>query len=68
MGKFIAKEKLSKKARKELDNQRRVLWEVPPTTKVIESKKLYNRKRKQHLNQDDFSAASSFAGVIESAA
>lgn len=67
MGKFIANEKLSKKARKELDSQRRVLWEVPPTTKVIESKKLYNRKRKQHLNRDDFSAAF-FIGVIESAA
>lgn len=58
MGKFVAREKLGKKARRELDSQRRVLWEVPPVTKVVESKKLYNRKKKQHLNRDDFSAAS----------
>lgn len=50
---LIPKEKLSKKARKELDSQRRTLWQVQPVTKKIESKKLYNRKKARRLNQDD---------------
>lgn len=58
MGKFIAREKLSKKARRELDSQRRTLWEVSPVTKKVESKKRYSRKKKQYLNRDDFGAAS----------
>lgn len=54
MAKFISKEKLSKKARKELDRQRRVLWQYSPVTKTIESKKLYNRKKKSHARYDDY--------------
>lgn len=53
MSRFIAREKLSKKARRELDSQRRTLWDVPPVTKKIESKKLYNRKKSAHTRGDD---------------
>ncbi len=56
MAKFVSREKLSKKARKELDNQKRTTWTFSPVTKKVESKKLYNRKRAQHLNRDDYSA------------
>ncbi len=56
MAKFISREKLSKKARKELDNQSRTTWAFSPVTKKVESKKLYNRKRAQRLNRDDSSA------------
>ncbi|MBO4367540.1 MAG: hypothetical protein J5859_02400 [Clostridia bacterium] len=45
MAPFIPKEKLSKKERKKLDRERRCVWAVPPVTRVVESKKLYNRKR-----------------------
>ena len=44
MKKFIPKEKLSKKARKELDRQRRFTWSFSPATRKVESKKRYNRK------------------------
>ena len=44
--KFVPKGKLSKKARKELDRQKRVTWVFSPVTKKVESKKLYSRKRK----------------------
>ena len=44
--KFVPKGKLSKKARKELDRQKRVTWAFSPVTKKVESKKLYSRKRK----------------------
>lgn len=54
MAKFVSKEKLSKKARKELDRQRRILWQYSPVTKKIESKKLYDRKKKSHARYDDY--------------
>ena len=45
MTRFIPREKLGKKARKALDAQKRTLWQTPPVTKRVESKKLYNRKK-----------------------
>lgn len=54
MAKFVSREKLSKKARKELDNQKRTVWAFSPTTKKVESKKLYNRKKNAHAWKDDF--------------
>ncbi len=50
---FIPEAKLSKKARKELAKQKRRLWEADPRMKVIESKKLYSRKRNAHDRYDD---------------
>lgn len=46
MRKFIPLEKMSKTARKELNRRRRVLWTHSPVTKVAESKKVYNRKKR----------------------
>ena len=54
MAKFISREKLSKKARKELDNQKRTTWAFSPATTKIESKKLYNRKKSAHAWKNDF--------------
>lgn len=54
MKKFIPKEKLSKKARKQLDSEQRTTWSFPPVTKKVESKKLYSRKRKAHDRYDDY--------------
>ena len=53
MARFVPKEKLSKKARRKLNLQRRVTWEFSPVTKTVESKKLYNRKKKAHDRYDD---------------
>ena len=54
MAKFISREKLSKKARKELDNQKRAVWAFSPTTRKVDSKKLYSRKKSAHAWKDDF--------------
>ncbi len=54
MSKFIPREKMGKKARKELDRQRRTLWQFSPVTKKMESKKRYNRKKKSHDRYDDY--------------
>lgn len=54
MAKFISRKKLSKKARKELDSQKRATWAFSPATKKVESKKLYNRKKSAHAWKHDF--------------
>ena len=54
MKKFIPKEKLGKKARKQLDSERRAAWAFSPVTKKVESKKLYDRKRKALDRCDDY--------------
>ena len=43
MTQFIPRPKLSKKARKELDAQKRTTWAFSPVTKKVESKKIYNQ-------------------------
>ena len=53
MAKFIPKGKLSKKAQKELNRQRRVTWDFSPVTKTVDSRKIYSRKKKAQ-NRDDY--------------
>jgi hypothetical protein len=53
MARFIPKSKLSKKAQKELNRQRRVTWDFSPVTKTVDSRKIYSRKRKTR-NRDDY--------------
>ena len=54
MKKFTPKEKLGKKARKQLDSEQRATWSFSPVTKKIENKKLYNRKQTSHDRYDDY--------------
>lgn len=56
MTKFVEKAKMSKKAQRELARSRRALWEVSPVSRKVESKKLYNRKRKPCTRYDDAGA------------
>ncbi len=53
MAKFIPKEKLSKKARRQLDEKQRAFWSFSPVTRTVKSKKLYTRKRKTHARYED---------------
>ena len=66
MKRFIPKEKLGKKARKQLDSEQRTTWTFSPVTKKVESKKLYNRKRKAHDRYDDYGMGFSYgaAGIF----
>ena len=45
MERFISRDKMSKRQRKKLDAEKRAYWQVNPTTKVIQSKKIYDRKK-----------------------
>ena len=60
MARFVPKDKLSKKAQKELNCQRRITWDFSPVTKTVDSKKLYNRKRNARDRYDDYGASVSF--------
>lgn len=53
--KFIPKEKLSKKAKREIDNSQRKVWVITPITKRLESKKLYKRDKSviKKLNEEN---------------
>ena len=62
IARFIPEGKLSKKARKELNRQRRVTWEFSPVTKTVESRKLYSRKRKAHDRSEDYGMGHSVFG------
>ena len=56
MKKFVIMEKLSKKAKKLLHAQKRVLWDTPPVSKVIPNKKknhLQNHLQRQRPDHDD---------------
>ena len=61
MSKFIPRDKMSKKARRELDASQRTLWTLPPVTRKIENKKRDERKRKPCCRYDDDAAGSFFA-------
>ena len=60
MARFVPKDKLSKKAQKELNRQRRVTWDFSPVTKTVDSKKVYSRKKKAHDRYDDYGMGSFF--------
>ena len=56
MKKFISYQKMSKKKQKEINKQKRGNWgDIKPITKVVPSKKIYNRKAKRdHKNHGLF--------------
>lgn len=53
MAKFVPREKLGKRALKELNRKRRAAWDFSPVTKTVESKKVYSRKGKARNRVDD---------------
>ena len=64
MKRFVPREKLGKKARKQLDSEQRATWAFSPVSKKVESKKLYNRKRKSHDRYDDYGMGFLFVYTI----
>lgn len=52
---FIPKEKMSKKERKKLDEEKRVTWGFNPFSRIIPNKKAYDRKKaKKEMMSDDY--------------
>ncbi len=48
---LVPREKMSKKQRTELDRAQREAWSFSPVTRRVESKKVYNRKRKSDVRE-----------------
>ena len=59
MKSFVPRDKMSKSARKKLDAQNRTTWAFSPVTKVIKSKKVYDRK-KQPRNYEPYDSEGCF--------
>ena len=57
MKEYIPKEKMSKKAQKEINNQRRQTWTTDPRPRIVESRKIYNRKRKTSGESREYSCS-----------
>ncbi len=53
MKQFVPRNKMSKRQRKKFDAEKRTLWQVNPTSKVVQSKKIYDRK-KQPRNYEPY--------------
>ncbi len=53
MARFVPKDKMSKKARKELNSMRRTMWDFSPVSRAVDSRKRYNRKRIARNCDDD---------------
>ena len=57
MNNFISKEKLSKKAQRELVGMKRNTWgSINPVTRKVESKKIYSRKKVRLERNDSYQA------------
>lgn len=59
MKSFVPRDKMSKRARKKLDAQSRTTWAFSPTTKIVKSKKVYDRK-KQPRNYEPYDSGGCF--------
>lgn len=62
MKSFVPRDKMSKRARKKLDAQNRTTWAFSPATKVVKSKKVYDRK-KQPRNYEPYDSRGCFLFV-----
>ena len=57
MAGFVPKDKMSKKAQKELNRQRRTMWDFNPVSRAVDSKKLYNRRKNTRDRYDNDGAS-----------
>lgn len=60
--KFIPREKLSKKAKRALDERKRKVWEINPVSRKGKNPRAYDRKGSQHRPDDG--GGSLFCGNI----
>lgn len=63
MKQFVPRNKMNKRHKKELDAQKRTVWNIKPTTKIVKSKKVYDRK-KQPRNYEPYDFRGCFICVF----
>ncbi len=64
MAGFVPKEKLSRKAQRELNRQRRIMWDFSPVTRTVDSRKRYNRRKNARDRYDDYGTSVFCLSVI----
>ena len=52
MKKYISYEKMSKKARKEIDADKRERWQISPVTRTCKKPKAYDRAKEKQMHRD----------------
>ena len=53
MQKFIPREKMSRKARRQLDSRQRAVWAISPVTRKAAGKKAYDRRKASRVHPDE---------------
>lgn len=53
MQKFVSREKLGKKAKRELDRAQRQTWAINPIARKSKNMKAYDRKKARYRSDDD---------------
>lgn len=53
MQKFVSREKLGKKAKRELDREQRQTWSINPISRQSKNQKAYDRKKARYHSDDD---------------
>lgn len=53
MRKFVSREKLGKKAKRELDREQRQTWAINPISRKSKNLKAYDRKKARYHSDDD---------------
>ncbi len=53
MKKMVSREKMSKRARRELDQTKRTVWPMSPVTRIRESGKAYNRNKTKLISAEE---------------
>ncbi|MGI6154054.1 MAG: hypothetical protein ACOYJB_09535 [Christensenellaceae bacterium] len=54
MEKFIPREKLSKKKKREADKENRVTWDFCPVTRKTKKQNIYNRKKLPRVSKQEW--------------
>ena len=68
MGKMVPRDKMSKKERRKLDTEKRTAWAFAPTARIVESKKIYNRKRISRTGYENGTGGFLFCEAVARAA
>lgn len=53
MNPFVPREKMSKRARRELDRKQRKMWARSPVTRTTKNPKAYDRKKSRQWEEGD---------------
>ena len=64
MNRFLPREKMSKRQKRELDRSKRVAWDgINPVTRTTQNKTIYSRKQSPRWYNDDSTGVVRVSGI-----